>query len=107
MNNLVDRIGVLDTQIKLLKVEFDRLTAELKAQGAGEYVGDKFRGLVVEVKSTEDDKTLKAAIKKVVEDYRAGKEKAFNSLVGQVMKATKGKANPAQVNEILRRKLAG
>jgi aspartyl-tRNA(Asn)/glutamyl-tRNA(Gln) amidotransferase subunit B len=41
-----------------------------------------------------------------VEDYRAGKEKAFNALVGQVMKATQGKANPAQVNEILRRKLA-
>jgi aspartyl-tRNA(Asn)/glutamyl-tRNA(Gln) amidotransferase subunit B len=43
---------------------------------------------------------------KQVEDYRAGKEKAFNSLVGQVMKATQGKANPAQVNEVLRRKLA-
>lgn len=43
---------------------------------------------------------------KQVEDYRAGKEKAFNSLVGQVMKATQGKANPAQVNEILRRRLA-
>jgi aspartyl-tRNA(Asn)/glutamyl-tRNA(Gln) amidotransferase subunit B len=42
---------------------------------------------------------------KQVEDYRAGKEKAFNSLVGQVMKASKGKANPAQVNELLRRKL--
>jgi aspartyl-tRNA(Asn)/glutamyl-tRNA(Gln) amidotransferase subunit B len=40
-----------------------------------------------------------------VADYRAGKEKAFNSLVGQVMKATHGKANPAQVNEILRKKL--
>jgi aspartyl-tRNA(Asn)/glutamyl-tRNA(Gln) amidotransferase subunit B len=46
-----------------------------------------------------------AANAKQVEDYRAGKEKAFNSLVGQVMKATQGKANPAQVNEILRRKL--
>jgi aspartyl-tRNA(Asn)/glutamyl-tRNA(Gln) amidotransferase subunit B len=43
---------------------------------------------------------------KQVEDYRAGKERAFNSLVGQVMKATQGKANPAQVNEILRRKLS-
>ena len=43
---------------------------------------------------------------KQVEDYRAGKDKAFNSLVGQVMKATQGKANPAQVNEILRKKLA-
>jgi aspartyl-tRNA(Asn)/glutamyl-tRNA(Gln) amidotransferase subunit B len=47
-----------------------------------------------------------AANAKQVEDYRAGKEKAFNSLVGQVMKATQGKANPAQVNEILKRKLA-
>ena len=47
-----------------------------------------------------------AANAKQVEDYRAGKEKAFNALVGQVMKATRGKANPAQVNEILRRKLA-
>jgi len=47
-----------------------------------------------------------AANAKQAEDYRAGKEKAFNSLVGQVMKATQGKANPAQVNEILKRKLA-
>ena len=47
-----------------------------------------------------------AANAKQVADYRAGKEKAFNSLVGQVMKATKGKANPAQVNDILKRKLA-
>ena len=42
---------------------------------------------------------------KQVADYRAGKEKALQSLVGQVMKASQGKANPAQVNEILRRKL--
>jgi aspartyl-tRNA(Asn)/glutamyl-tRNA(Gln) amidotransferase subunit B len=42
----------------------------------------------------------------IVADLRAGKDKAFNSLVGQVMKASKGKANPAQVNEILRRKLS-
>jgi len=48
-----------------------------------------------------------AANAKQVEDYRAGKEKAFNSLVGQVMKATQGKANPAQVGEILKRRLAG
>jgi aspartyl-tRNA(Asn)/glutamyl-tRNA(Gln) amidotransferase subunit B len=47
-----------------------------------------------------------AANTKQVQDYRAGKEKAFNSLVGQVMKATRGKANPAQVHEILKRKLA-
>jgi aspartyl-tRNA(Asn)/glutamyl-tRNA(Gln) amidotransferase subunit B len=52
-----------------------------------------------------DDVLAKNA--KQVDDYRAGKEKAFNSLVGQVMKATQGKANPAQVNAILKRKLAG
>jgi aspartyl-tRNA(Asn)/glutamyl-tRNA(Gln) amidotransferase subunit B len=46
-----------------------------------------------------------AANAQQVADYRAGKQKAFNSLVGQVMKASEGKANPAQVNEILRRKL--
>ena len=46
-----------------------------------------------------------AANAKQVEDYRAGKDKAFNALVGQVMKRTRGKANPAQVNEILRRRL--
>jgi aspartyl-tRNA(Asn)/glutamyl-tRNA(Gln) amidotransferase subunit B len=37
--------------------------------------------------------------------YRAGKEKLFSFFVGQVMKATQGKANPAQVNELLRNKL--
>jgi aspartyl-tRNA(Asn)/glutamyl-tRNA(Gln) amidotransferase subunit B len=42
---------------------------------------------------------------KSVEEYRSGKEKAFNSLVGQIMKASKGKANPAQVNQILKDKL--
>ena len=42
-----------------------------------------------------------------VAQYKAGKEKAFNALVGQVMKASKGKANPQQVNEALKAKLAG
>ena len=48
-----------------------------------------------------------AANAAMVEEFRAGKEKAFNALVGQAMKASKGKANPAQVNEVLRKKLAG
>lgn len=47
-----------------------------------------------------------AANPKNVEEYRAGKEKAFNALVGQVMKATRGKASPAQVNELLKKKLS-
>ncbi|WP_186261882.1 Asp-tRNA(Asn)/Glu-tRNA(Gln) amidotransferase subunit GatB [Burkholderia gladioli] len=46
-----------------------------------------------------------AANAKSVEEFRAGKEKAFNALVGQAMKATKGKANPTQVNELLKKKL--
>ena len=41
-----------------------------------------------------------------VAEYKAGKEKAFNALVGQVMKAAKGKANPQQVNDLLRHKLS-
>ena len=46
-----------------------------------------------------------AANPKSVEEYRAGKDKAFNALVGQAMKATKGKGNPTQVNELLKKKL--
>ena len=46
-----------------------------------------------------------AANPKSVEEFRAGKEKAFNALVGQAMKATRGKANPQQVNELLKKKL--
>jgi aspartyl-tRNA(Asn)/glutamyl-tRNA(Gln) amidotransferase subunit B len=48
-----------------------------------------------------------AANQKSVEEFRAGKEKAFNALVGQAMKATKGKANPQQVNDLLKKKLGG
>ncbi len=46
-----------------------------------------------------------AANAEMVEQFRAGKEKAFNALVGQAMKASKGKANPQQVNDLLRQKL--
>ena len=46
-----------------------------------------------------------AANAKSVEEYRAGKEKAFNALIGQAMKATQGKANPAQLTELLKQKL--
>jgi aspartyl-tRNA(Asn)/glutamyl-tRNA(Gln) amidotransferase subunit B len=46
-----------------------------------------------------------AANAKSVEEFRAGKEKAFNALIGQAMKASKGKANPAQLTELLKLKL--
>jgi aspartyl-tRNA(Asn)/glutamyl-tRNA(Gln) amidotransferase subunit B len=48
-----------------------------------------------------------AANAKSVDEFRAGKEKAFNALIGQAMKASKGKANPAQLTDLLKKKLAG
>lgn len=50
-------------------------------------------------------KEVLAANEKMVEEYKSGKEKAFNGLVGQVMKASKGKANPAQVNQLMKQLL--
>ncbi len=47
-----------------------------------------------------------AANAKNVQEYQAGNAKAFNALVGQTMKASQGKANPTQVNELLKQKLA-
>ncbi len=46
-----------------------------------------------------------AANPRSVDEYRAGKDKAFNALVGQAMKASQGKANPAQLSELLKKKL--
>ncbi|MBS0498665.1 MAG: Asp-tRNA(Asn)/Glu-tRNA(Gln) amidotransferase subunit GatB [Gammaproteobacteria bacterium] len=66
------------------------------------------------LKQISDDSAIEKIVDQVlaanaqqVADYRAGKEKAFNSLVGQIMKATQGKANPAQVNAMLKKKLDG
>ena len=47
-----------------------------------------------------------SANRKSVEEYRSGREKAFNALIGQAMKATKGKGNPVLISEILKKKLA-
>jgi aspartyl-tRNA(Asn)/glutamyl-tRNA(Gln) amidotransferase subunit B len=47
-----------------------------------------------------------AANPKSIDEFKAGKDRAFNALVGQVMKASQGKANPAQVNDLLKKKLA-
>jgi len=61
-----------------------------------------------------DTSAIDAAIAAVLEanadkvaEYRSGKDKLFGLFVGQVMKATQGKANPAQLNELLKKKLAG
>jgi aspartyl-tRNA(Asn)/glutamyl-tRNA(Gln) amidotransferase subunit B len=106
LRGLVDRIEDGTISGKMAKEVFD---AMWDREGTADEIIAK-RGL----KQISDEGSIAkivdevlAANAKQVEDYRAGKEKAFNSLVGQVMKATKGKANPAQVNEILKRKLAG
>jgi aspartyl-tRNA(Asn)/glutamyl-tRNA(Gln) amidotransferase subunit B len=64
------------------------------------------------LRQMNDSSALEAIIDEViaanadnVAQYKAGKDKAFNALVGQAMKASKGKANPQQVNELLKRKL--
>lgn len=64
------------------------------------------------LKQMSDSSALEKAIDDIIannptqlEQYRAGKDKLFGFFVGQVMKATQGKANPAQVNELLKQKL--
>ena len=103
---------------RLMRYEFDRT---LSTSMTGDVLDDMWNG-----KGTADEIINQSglrqisdagAIEKIIDDiiaanaaqvaeYRAGKEKAFNFLVGQAMKASKGKANPAQVNDILKRKLA-
>jgi aspartyl-tRNA(Asn)/glutamyl-tRNA(Gln) amidotransferase subunit B len=89
---------------KLAKQVFEGLW-----EGAGEVDAIiEARGLKQMSDSGELEKIIDdvmAANAKSVEEFRAGKEKAFNALVGQVMKASKGKANPAQVNDLLKAKL--
>jgi aspartyl-tRNA(Asn)/glutamyl-tRNA(Gln) amidotransferase subunit B len=103
--SLLDRVHDATISAKAAK---EVLIAMAKGEGEPDAIIEA-RGL----KQISDAGALESAVDKViagqakfVEDYRAGKEKVFNALVGQVMKATGGKANPAQVSEILRRKLS-
>ena len=83
---------------------------------AGEATGDAAADAIIAAKGLRQISD-EGAIGKIVDDaiaanltivaeYRAGKEKVFNALVGKVMAASKGKANPAQVNAILKRSSA-
>jgi aspartyl-tRNA(Asn)/glutamyl-tRNA(Gln) amidotransferase subunit B len=95
---------------KIAKDVFDAMWA---AQGRGENTADAIiaaKGL----RQISDEGAIEAIVDDaiaanpaIVAEYKAGKEKAFNSLVGKVMAASKGKANPAQVNAMLKRKLGG
>jgi len=105
---LLRRIGDGTISGKIAKGVFD-------AMWAGEHGGDAdaiiaAKGLVQisdagAIEKIVDD--VLAANAGIVAEFRAGKEKAFNSLVGKAMAATKGKADPALVNATLRRKLSG
>ena len=103
---LVNRIADGTISGKMAKDVFDAIWT-------GEGDADQIiaaRGL----QQISDSNALEAIVDQVlasnaqqVADFKAGKERAFNALVGQVMKATRGKANPQQVNDILRQRLAG
>ena len=77
--------------------------------------GDKDPQIIVEqkgLKQQSDPKAIEALIDKIINEnrdkaveYKQGKEKLFGFFVGQVMKASSGKANPKMVNEILKKKL--
>jgi len=104
LGTLIARIQDGTLSGKLAKQVFEGLW-----EGAGEVDAIiETRGLKQMSDSGELEKIVDdvlAANPKSVEEFRSGKEKAFNALVGQVMKASRGKANPAQVNELLKARL--
>ena len=109
LRRLVERIADGTISNKIAREVFDAIWN-------GEATGDLAADTIIAKRGLEqisDSGALESIADQVIAahpqqaaDYRAGKEKAFNSLVGQVMKATKGKANPQQVNAILKRKLS-
>ncbi len=105
LSALILRIVDKTLSSKLAKQVFDELW---KGQTSVDKIIEA-KGL----KQISDSSEIEALVDQVIaanaqqaDDFRNGKEKALNSLVGQVMKLSKGKANPGQVNEILRQKLA-
>ena len=101
---LVARIADGTLSSKLAKQVFDALwDSDLDADAIIERDGLKQVSDSGAIEKLVDEAI--AAYPKAVEEFRAGKEKALNALAGQVMKASKGKANPAQVQDILRQRL--
>ncbi len=103
---LLRRIADQTISGKIAKEVFEAMWAS--GSGADAIIEEK--GL----KQITDSSAIERAIDEVMAknpgqlaDYRAGKDKLFGFFVGQVMKATQGKANPAQLNELLKKKLPG
>ncbi|MGE8355225.1 MAG: Asp-tRNA(Asn)/Glu-tRNA(Gln) amidotransferase subunit GatB [Microvirgula sp.] len=104
-SGLLVRIADNTLSNKLAKQVFDAMwDGELDADAIIERDGLKQVSDAGAIEKLVEDAI--AANPKAVEEFRAGKEKALNALAGQVMKASRGKANPGQVQEILRQKLA-
>jgi len=95
---------------KIAKELFDALWAgEAHGAGAADELIEK-RGLRQITDSAELESVVAAVIAAnpaQVAEFKAGRDKAFNFLVGQAMKATRGKGNPAAINALLRKKLSG
>jgi aspartyl-tRNA(Asn)/glutamyl-tRNA(Gln) amidotransferase subunit B len=105
LTGLILRIADNTLSSKLAKQVFDALwDSDLSADAIIERDGLKQVSDVGAIEKMVEEAI--AANPKAVEEFRAGKEKALNALAGQVMKASKGKANPAQVQDILKQKLA-
>ena len=104
-SGLLVRIADNTLSNKLAKQVFDAMwDGELDADAIIERDGLKQVSDAGAIEKLVEDAI--AANPRAVEEFRAGKEKALNALAGQVMKASRGKANPGQVQEILRQKLA-
>jgi aspartyl-tRNA(Asn)/glutamyl-tRNA(Gln) amidotransferase subunit B len=119
---LAERIDDGTISGKIAKEIFDemwrrRSSVSVELQGLAATVSAGIVDAIIDEKGLRqisDERALERAVDDIlvanapaVAEYKAGKEKAFNALVGKVMAATKGKANPAQVNAILKRKLGG
>jgi len=103
---LLARIGDNTISGKIAKEVFEAMWTEGK--GADEIIDARGLRQITDTSAIEkaiDD--VMAANPQQLADYRSGKDKLFGFFVGQAMKATQGKANPAQLNELLKRKLAG
>ncbi|WP_243019014.1 Asp-tRNA(Asn)/Glu-tRNA(Gln) amidotransferase subunit GatB [Simplicispira sedimenti] len=121
-----EEIGIEDAKVDSAKLAtlIQRISDGTISNNAARQVFDAlWGGEASEVDAVIEAKGLKqmndsGALEKIIDEviaanpdnvaqFKAGKDKAFNALVGQAMKASKGKANPAQVNELLRKRLEG
>jgi len=103
---LLGRIADDTISGKIAKDVFEAMWSE--GRDADSIIADRGLRQITDSSAIEQAiEDVMASNPKQLAEYRAGKDKLFGFFVGQVMKATQGKANPAQLNELLKRKLAG